>query len=185
MLTLAPLLTMQSHTIFTTTLSKSSTPTMAAMPWWIEHSHRSGTPASMQRWYVIDSAWRNVMTSHYLAAMSHVRSFLPALNSWLTPEALQESAPLSSLKSHHQSPPPAIFPRHLNLNPLVPDQKSQLAFPQSSLAKALRTGPLPLSYHMRMGSSHMPFLPQTTMGSGTRSPSVATAKSGGMTRPCV
>src|SRR5580693_4359338 len=56
MLTLAPLLTMQSHTIFTTTLSKSSTPTMAAMPWWIKHSHRSGTPASMQRWYVIDSA---------------------------------------------------------------------------------------------------------------------------------
>jgi hypothetical protein len=190
MLTLAPLLTIQNHVTFMMMPSRSSTLTMAATPWWIEHSHKSGTLASMQRWYVIDSAWWNMMTSHYLAATSHVqssktmRSSSPALDSWLTPEALQESAPPSSPKFHHQSPPPAAFPHHPNLNPLAPDQRPRLAFPRSSLAKALRTSPLPLSYHTRMGSLRMPFLPQTTMGSGTRSPSVATAKSRGMTRPC-
>jgi hypothetical protein len=189
MLTLAPLPTIQNHVTFVMMPSRSFTPTMAAAPWWIEHLHKSGTPASMQRWYVIDSAWRNVMISCYLAATSHAQSFRttrsssPALNSWLMPEALQELALPSSLKFHHQSPPPATFPHHPDLNPLTPDQKPQLAFPQSLLAKALWTSPLPLSYHTRMGSLHTPFLPQTTLGSRTRSPSVATAKSGGMTRP--
>jgi hypothetical protein len=143
----------------------------------------------MQKLYVIDSAWRNVMTSRYLAvtwpaqSSRTMRSSSPALNSWLTPEVLQESAPPSSPKSCHQSPPPNVSPRHPNLDPLALDQKPRPAFPRSPLAKALRTGPLPLSYCMRMGSLHTPFLPQTTMGSGTRSPSVATAKSGVTTRP--
>jgi hypothetical protein len=129
MLTLAPLPTIQNHVTFAMTPSRSSTPTMAATPWWIEHSHKLGTLASMQRWYVIDSAWRNVMTSHYLAMMSHVQSFRttrsssPALDSWLMPEALQELAPPSLPKFHHQSPPPVTFPHHLNLDPLTPDQK--------------------------------------------------------------
>jgi hypothetical protein len=110
---------------------------------------------------------------------------LPALDSWLTPEVLQESALLSSPKSRHQSPPPDVSPRHPNLDPLALNQKPRLAFPRSPLAKALWTGPLPLSYRMRMGTLHTPFLPQTTTGSETRSPSVATAKSRGTTRPRV
>jgi hypothetical protein len=189
MLTLALPLTIQSRVTFTTTLSKSSTPTMAAAPWWIEHLHRSETPVYTQKSYVINSAWRNVMTSHYLAATwptqssRTTRSSSPALDSWLTPEALQESAPPSSPKSRHQSPLPNTSPRHLNLDPLALDQKPRLAFPQSPLAKALWTGPLPLSYRTRMGSLRTPFLPQTTMGPGTRSHFVATAKSGGTTRP--
>jgi hypothetical protein len=188
-LILAPCLTIQNHVTFMMTPSKSSIPTMAAVPWWIEHSHKLGTPASMQRWYVIDSTWQNVMTSRYLGTTSHVqnsrtmRSFLPALNSWLMPEVLQESAPPSLPKSCHQSPPPTASLHHPNLDPLAPAQKPRLTFPQSSLAKALWTSPLPLSYCMKMGSLRMPFLPQTTMGFRTRSPSVATAKSGGMTRP--
>jgi hypothetical protein len=129
------------------------------------------------------------MTLRYLAAMwpaqssRTTRSFSPVLNSWLTPEVLQESAPPSSPKSHHQSLPPDASLCNPNLDPLALDQKPQLAFPQSPLAKALRTGPLPLSYRMRMGSLRMPFLPQTTMGPGTRFHSVATAKSGGTMRP--
>jgi hypothetical protein len=190
MLTLAPLLTIQNHVTFVTTPSRSSTPTMAAAPWWIEHSHKLGTLASMQRWYIIDSAWQNVMTSHYLATMSHMqssrttKSSSPALNSWLMPEVLQESAPLSLPKSRHQSLPPTTSPHHPNLDPLAPNQKLRLAFPQLSLAKALQTGPLPLSYHMRMGSLRTPFLPQTTMGFETRSPSTVTVRSGDTTRPC-
>src|SRR5580693_7230766 len=131
MLTLVLPLTIQSRVTFATTPSKSSTPTMAAAPWWIEHSHRSGTPVYMQKSYVIDSAWRNVMTSHYLAttwpaqSSRMTRSSSPALGSWLTPEVLQESAPPSSLKSCHQSPPPDASPRHPNLDPLGLNQKPQ------------------------------------------------------------
>jgi hypothetical protein len=162
---------------------------MAATPWWIEHSHRSETPGYMQKSYVIDSAWRNVMTSRYLAttwpaqSSRTTRSSSPALNSWLTPEVLQESAPPSSPKFRHQSLLPDASLHHPNLNPLTLDQKPRLAFPQSPLAKALQTGPLPLSYRMRMGSLRTPFLPQTTMGSETRFHSVDTAKSRGTTRP--
>jgi hypothetical protein len=161
---------------------------MAAAPWWIEHSHKSGTPVSTQKSYIIDSAWQNVMTSRYLAATwpaqssKTTRNSSPALDSWLTPEALQESAAPSSPKSHHQSPLPDVSPHHPNLDPLARDQKPRLAFPQSPLAKALRTGPLPLSYRMRMGSLRTPFLPQTIMGLGTRSRSAAIAKSEGITR---
>jgi hypothetical protein len=189
MLTLARLQTIQNHVTFAMTPSRFSTQTMAAMPWWIEHLHRSGTPVSMPRWYVIDSAWQNVMTSHYLITTSLMqssrttRSSSPALDSWLTPEALQELAPPSLLKFRHPSPPPATSPCHLNLDPLALDQKPRFVFPQSSLAKALWTSPLPLSYRMRMGSLRMPFLPQTTMGSGIRSLFVATAKSEGTMRP--
>jgi hypothetical protein len=125
---------------------------------------------------------RNI-TSH-AQSFKTTRSSLPALDSWLMPEALQESPPPSSPKSCHQSLLPAAFPHHPNLDPLAPNQKPRLAFPRSLLAKALWTSPLPLSYHMRMGSLCMPFLPQTTMGSGTRSPSAVTAKSGGTMRPC-
>jgi hypothetical protein len=162
---------------------------MAATPWWIEHSHRSGTLVSTQKSYITDSAWRNVMTLHYLAATSSMRSSRttksssPPLNSWLTPEALQELVLPSSPKSHHQSPLPNVSPRHPNLDSLALDQKPRLAFPQSPLAKALRTGPLPLFYRMRMDNLRTPFLPQTTMGSGIRFRSVATARSEGITRP--
>src|SRR5580693_579184 len=189
MLTLVLPLTIQSCVTFATTLSKSSTPTMAAVPWWIEHSHRSETQVYTQKSYVIDSAWRNVMTSRYCAATWPTQSFRttksssPALDSWLMPEALQESALPSLPKSRHQSPPPDASPHHPNLDPLGLNQKPQLAFPQSPLAKALRTGPLPLSYCMRMGSLRTPFLPQTTMGPGTRFHSATTVKSGGTTRP--
>ena len=189
MLVLALPLTTQSRVIFATMPSKSSTPIMAAAPWWTEHSHKSGIPVSTQRSYVIDSAWWHVMTSHYLAATwpaqssRTTRSFSPALNSWLTPEALRESAPPSLPKSHHQPLPPDASLHHPNLDPLALDQKSRLAFPQSPLAKALRTGPLPLSYHMRMGSLCTPSLPQTIIGSETRFHSAAIAKSGGTTRP--
>jgi hypothetical protein len=129
MLTLTPLLTIQNHVTFVMTPSRSFIPTMAATPWWTEHSHKSGTPASMQRWYVIDSAWWNMITLHYLTTMSHTqssrmtRSSSPALDSWLTPEVLQELALLSSPKCRHQSLPPAASPRHPNLNPLTPNQK--------------------------------------------------------------
>jgi hypothetical protein len=186
---LAPPLTTQNRATFATTLSKSSTPTMAAAPWWIEHLRKSGTPAYTQKSYVIDSAWRNVMTSRYRAvtwpaqSSRMTRSSSPALDSWLTPEALQELAPPSSPKSRCQPSPPDVSPRHPNLDPLALDQKPRLAFPQSPLAKALRTGPLPLSYRMRMGSLRTPSLPQTTMGSETRFHSAAIAKSGGTTRP--
>jgi hypothetical protein len=186
---LAPPLTIQNHVTFAMTPSKSSTLTMAAAPWWIEHSRKSETPGYTQKSYVIDSAWRNMMTSHYLATIwptqssRTMRSSSPALDSWLTPEALQESAPPSLPKSHHQSLPPDESPRHPNLDPLTLDQKPRLAFPRSPLAKALQTGPLPLSYRMRMGSLRTPFLPQTTMEPRTRSHSVTTAKSRGTMRP--
>jgi hypothetical protein len=186
---LTPPLTIQNRVTFVTTPSRSSTQTMAAAPWWIEHSRKSETPAYMQKSYVIDSAWRNMMTSHYLIttwptqSSRTMRSSSPALDSWLTPEVLQESVLPSLPRSHHRSPPPDVSPHHLNLDPLTPKQKPQLTFPQSPLAKALRTGPLPLSYRMRMGNLRMPFLPQTTMGPGTRFHSAATAKSGGTTRP--
>jgi hypothetical protein len=169
--------------------SKSSTLTMSAAPWWIEHLHKSETPGYTQKSYVINSAWWNVMTSRYLAVTWPVqssrttRSSSPALDSWLMPEALQESALLSSPESHHQSLLPDASPRPPNLDPLALDQKPRLAFPQSPLAKALQTGPLPLSYRMRMGSLCTPYLPQTTMESGTRFHSVAIAKSGGTTKP--
>jgi hypothetical protein len=100
-------------------------PTMAAAPWWIKHSHRSGTLAFMQRWYNIDSAWQNVMTSYYLAVMlpaqssRMMRSSSPALDCWLTPEVLQELALPSPLKSHHLSLLPNTSPHHPNLDPLT------------------------------------------------------------------
>jgi hypothetical protein len=182
-------LTIQNRVTFATMPSRSSILTMAAAPWWIEHLCKSETPVYTQKLYDIDSAWRNAMTSRYLAvtwpeqSSRTMRSSSPALDSWLTPEALQESAPPSSPKSHHQSQLPDASPRHPNLDPLALDQKPRLAFPQSPLAKALRTGPLPLSYRMRMGSLRTPSLPQTIMGSTTKSHSVAIAKSEGTTRP--
>jgi hypothetical protein len=186
---LAPPLTIQNHVTFAMTPSKSSTQTMAAAPWWIRHSRKSETPAYMQKSSVIDSAWWNVMTSCYLTVTwpaqnsRTTRSSSPALDSWLTPEALQESGPPSLLRSRHRSPLPDVSPHHPNLDPLTLEQKPRLAFPQSLLAKALWTGPLPLSYRMRMGNLRTPFLPQTTMGPGTRFHSAATAKSRGTMRP--
>jgi hypothetical protein len=179
----------QNRATFATMPSKFSTPITAAAPWWIEHSHKSETRAYMQKSHAIDSAWRNVMTSCYLGATwpapssRTTRSSSPALDTWLTPEALRGSVPPSSPKSHHHPPSPDASPRHPNLDPLPLGQKSRLAFPRSPLAKALRTGPLPLSYRMRMGSLCTPFLPQTTTGSATRFRSAGIAKSGGTTRP--
>jgi hypothetical protein len=188
MLTLALLLTIQNHVTFEMMPFRSSTPIMAATPWWTKHSHKLATLASMQKWYDIDSIWQNMMILRYLARTSPLqsskmtRSSSPCLNSWLTPEVLQELAPPSSLKSHCLSPPPNASSHHPNLNPLAPAQKPRITFPQLSLAKALWTSPLPLSYYTRMGSLHMPSLPQTTMGLGTRSSSIASAKFRGMTR---
>jgi hypothetical protein len=118
MLTLILPQTIQNRDTFVMMHSRSSTPTMAAMPWWIEHLYRLGTLASMLRWYVTDSAWWNMMTSHYLIGTLPVqssrtmRSSSPCLNSWLMSEALQESAPPSSLSFHHISPSPKPQPTH-------------------------------------------------------------------------
>src|SRR6267142_2466785 len=183
--TLTPHRTLANHISFATMPSKSFTMPMAAVPWWIEHSPNSVTLDSKLRSQDIDSLWKNVMTLHY-AATTLTRRISPITtpsfkqaNSWLTLEGLHMLGLPSSPTSSQKEPLPVSIPNHLNLSQFPHNLRAQLTFPSSPLAKGLLTGPLPLPYHMKMDSSSAVYPCLMIQGSATKSPSVATARSGG------
>src|SRR6266850_6338963 len=145
----APLLISANHVSFATTPSRSSTTTMAAAPWWTEHSPNSETSGWKLRSQDIDSTWRNVITWHYAVKGSRGKTLSTTMQSseledfWLTPEALHGSERPCSPSSSQKDNQPTSPPNHPNLFPCPLDPQLRLAFPDSLLAKALLTGPLP------------------------------------------
>src|SRR6267142_736984 len=178
------LLTSANRVNFATTLSRSSTITMAAAPWWTEHSPSVEISDWRVRSQDIDSSWRNVITWHYTIKGSIGRTLpttMPSYElegSWLMPEALHGSEQPCSPSSSQKDNPLTSPQNHLNLYPYHPDPQPQLAFPGSLLAKALLTGPLPLPYRMKMDSSSSVYPHLTIQASVTKSPSAGTARSG-------
>src|SRR6267142_261 len=182
------LLTSANRVNFATTLSRSSTITMAATPWWTEHSPSLEILDWRVRSQDIDSSWRNVITWHY-AIKGSIRRTSPTMmpsykleGSWLTPEALHGSEQPCSPSSSQKDNPLTSPQNHLNLYPYHPDPQPQLAFPGSLLAKALLTGPLPLPYRMKMDSSSSVYPHLMRQESTTRSPFATTARSEDMTK---
>src|SRR6266850_1602812 len=182
------LLTSVSHASFATMPSKSSITTMAAAPWWTEHSPNSEISGWKLRSQDIDSTWKNVMTWHYATKGLTGKNSLTTMQSseledfWLTPEALHGSERPCSPSSSQIDNQPTSPQNHPNLSLYLPDPRSQLTFPGSPLGKALLTGPLPLPYRMKMDSSSSVYPCLTIQGSATRSPFAATARSGATTK---
>ena len=176
--------TLVSHVSFVTTPCRSSISAMAAAPWWIEHSPSSATLDWKRKPSTIDTTWKNVITWHCAAHTLGRRSTLMTkhssllLDTWLMPEALAGSEP-SSFPTHSQTFPhvPNQSQHHLNLSPY--HCKPQIIFSESSLAKALLTGPLPL---LKTGSSPLPFLPPTMMVRGTKYPFAESVRHTDITR---
>src|SRR6266850_7495267 len=173
---------------FATMLSRSSTITMAAAPWWTKHSASSGILDWRVRSQDIDSSWRNVITWHYTIKGSIGRTSpttMPSCElegSWLMPEALHGSEQPYSPSSSQKDNPLASPQNHPNLYPYHPDPQPRLTFPDSLLAKGLLTRPLPLPYRMKMNSSSLVYPHLTIQASATKSPSVGTARSGATTK---
>src|SRR6266850_7449281 len=186
----ALLLTLANHASFATMPSKSSTTTMAAVPWWTEHSPNSETSGWKLRSQDIDSTWRNVITWHYTVRGSIGRTLPTTMQSseledfWLTPEALHGSERPCSPSFSQKDNQPASPTNHPNLFPYLLDPHSRLAFPDSPLAKALLTGPLPLPYRMKMDSSSSVYPRLTIQGSAIKPPFAVTARSGATTKRC-
>src|SRR5882672_1443156 len=94
------------------------------------------------------------------------------------PEVLHGSERPCSPSSSQINNQPASPLNHPNLFPYPLDPQPQLAFPGSSLAKALLTGPLPLPYRMKMDSSSSVYPHLTIQGSVTKPLSATTARLG-------
>src|SRR6267142_252192 len=184
----ALLLTLASHASFATMPSKSSTTTMAAAPWWTEHSPNSETSGWKLRSQDIDSTWRNVITWHYAVKGSIGKTLPTTMQSseledfWLTPEALHGSEQPCSPSSSQKDNQPASPPNHPNLFPYLLDPHSRLPSPDSPLPKALPTRPLPLPYRMKMDSLSSVYPRLTIQGSVIKPPSAATARLGATTK---
>src|SRR6267142_4300509 len=184
----ALLLTSASHASFATTPSKSSITTMAAAPWWTERSPNSEMSGWKLRLQDIDSTWKNMITWHYAVKGSIGKTLPTTMQSseledfWLTPEALHRLERPCSPSSSQIDNQPASPPNHLNLFPYPLNPRSRLAFPGSTLAKALLTRLLPLPYHMKMDSSSSVYPRLTIQGSATKSPFAATARSEATTK---
>src|SRR6266850_6680652 len=151
--------TLVSHVNFAMTPSRSSTTTMAAVPWWTEHSPNLQTSGWKLRSQDIDSLWKNVMTLCYVGIGSTKKTsptttpLSKLADSWLMPEALH-ALDLPCLPSSSPIEPLPTSPQnHPNLCPCHLEPQSQLIFPGSLLANGLLTGPLPLPYRMKMDSS--------------------------------
>src|SRR6266850_2251122 len=180
--------TLANHVSFATMPSRSSTTTMAATPWWTEHSPNSEMLGWKLRSQDIDSTWRNVMTWHYAVKGSTGKTLSTTMQSseledfWLMPEALHGSERPCSPSSSQKDNRPASPPNHQNLFLCLLKPPLRLAFPGSPLAKALLTGPLPLPYRVKMDSSSSVYPRLTIQGSAIKSPFAATARSEAMTK---
>src|SRR6266850_4835242 len=180
--------TLANHVSFATMPSRSSTITMAATPWWTEHSPNSEMLGWKLRSQDIDFSWRNVITWHYAVGRSTRRTLPIVMQSseledfWLTPEVLHGSERPCSPSSSQKDNRPASPPNHPNLFPYPLDPQLRLAFPGSPLAKALLTRPLPLPYCMKMDSSFSVYPRLTIQGSVIKSPFAATARSEATTK---
>src|SRR6266850_203134 len=178
------LLTSANRISFVMMPSRSSTTTIAATPWWTEHSPSLEILDWRVRSQDINSSWRNVITWHY-TVKGLIRRTSPTTmpsyeleDSWLMPEVLHRSEQPCSPSSSQKDNPLTSPHNHPNLYPYHPDPQPQLAFPNSPLAKGLLTRLLPLPYHMKMDSSSSVYPRLTIQASVTKSPSVGTARSG-------
>src|SRR6267142_2394122 len=114
-------ITSASPSSFATMPSRSSTTTMAAMPWWTKHSPNSEMSGWKLKSQDIDSSWRNMITWHYTIKGSTGKTSPTTMQSseledfWLTPEVLHGSERPCSPSSSQIDHQPASPPNHLNL----------------------------------------------------------------------